>query len=144
MLNFPLDFCKSFPYNITAIIQAGVLELADETDSKSVDGDIVRVRPPPPAPNPRALKSARGFFVEWFLCDFSQYFLFCKPSLCCSFPLRPFARKKGCLPKTPGRQPFSDFLSFWFSPLRLQTRPECSARALWCKAKPPRSIPATP
>ena len=29
---------------------AGVLELADETDSKSVGGDTVWVRPPPPAP----------------------------------------------------------------------------------------------
>ena len=28
---------------------AGVLELADETDSKSVGGDTVWVRPPPPA-----------------------------------------------------------------------------------------------
>ena len=112
MLNFPLDFCKSFPYNITVIIQAGVLELADETDSKSVDGDIVRVRPPPPAPNPRALKSARGFFVEWFLCDFSQYFLFCKPSLCCPFPLRPFARKKGCPQK---RLEGSLFLTYYRS-----------------------------
>ena len=30
---------------------AGVMELADVTDSKSVDGDIVWVRVPPPAPN---------------------------------------------------------------------------------------------
>ena len=29
---------------------AGVMELADVTDSKSVDGDIVWVRVPPPAP----------------------------------------------------------------------------------------------
>ena len=29
---------------------AGVLELADEVDSKSIGGDTVRVRPPPPAP----------------------------------------------------------------------------------------------
>ncbi len=29
---------------------AGVLELADEVDSKSIDGDIVRVQVPPPAP----------------------------------------------------------------------------------------------
>ena len=28
----------------------GVMELADVTDSKSVDGDIVWVRVPPPAP----------------------------------------------------------------------------------------------
>ena len=30
---------------------AGMSELADEADSKSVDGDIVWVRPPLPAPN---------------------------------------------------------------------------------------------
>ncbi len=30
--------------------RAGVLELADEADSKSVGSDTVRVRPPPPAP----------------------------------------------------------------------------------------------
>ncbi len=29
---------------------AGVLELADEVDSKSIDSDIVRVQVPPPAP----------------------------------------------------------------------------------------------
>ena len=32
------------------ILLAGVLELADEADSKSVGSDTVRVRPPPPAP----------------------------------------------------------------------------------------------
>ena len=32
------------------IANAGVLELADEVDSKSIGGDTVRVRPPPPAP----------------------------------------------------------------------------------------------
>ena len=31
-------------------MNAGVLELADEADSKSVGSDTVRVRPPPPAP----------------------------------------------------------------------------------------------
>ena len=32
-------------------ILADVLELADEVDSKSIDGDIVRVQVPPSAPN---------------------------------------------------------------------------------------------
>ena len=32
------------------LICAGVMELADVTDSKSVDGNIVWVRVPPPAP----------------------------------------------------------------------------------------------
>ena len=43
------------------IIHAGVMELADVTDSKSVDGDIVWVRVPPPAPKiPNILR--RGIF----------------------------------------------------------------------------------
>ena len=33
---------------------AGVLELADEVDSKSIDSDIVRVQVPPPAPNKKS------------------------------------------------------------------------------------------
>ena len=32
--------------------KAGVLELVDEVDSKSIASDGVRVRVPPPAPNP--------------------------------------------------------------------------------------------
>ena len=32
------------------LLFAGVMELADVTDSKSVGSDTVRVRPPPPAP----------------------------------------------------------------------------------------------
>ena len=36
-----------------ALVRAGVLELADEVDSKSIDGDIVRVQVPPPAPKYR-------------------------------------------------------------------------------------------
>ena len=44
-----LDKCLLRMYNNKRF--AGVLELADETDSKSVDGNIVRVRPPPPAPH---------------------------------------------------------------------------------------------
>ena len=43
---------------------AGVLELADETDSKSVGGDTVWVRPPSPAP----------IVPKWFLP--LRYFLF--------------------------------------------------------------------
>ena len=50
-----LDFSSNVCYNICVVLQAthtnaGVMELADVTDSKSVDGDIVWVRVPPPAP----------------------------------------------------------------------------------------------
>ncbi len=48
-----------------AIELAGVLELADETDSKSVGGNTVWVRPPSPAP----------IVPKWFLP--LRYFLFC-------------------------------------------------------------------
>ncbi len=34
-------------------VYAGVLELADEVDSKSIGSNTVRVRPPPPAPKYR-------------------------------------------------------------------------------------------
>ena len=40
------------------------MELADVTDSKSVDGDIVWVRVPPPAPNPKgAFMVVLGFGI---------------------------------------------------------------------------------
>ncbi len=43
---------------------AGVLELADEVDSKSIDGNIVRVRPPPPAPIKKtASHRGKRFFI---------------------------------------------------------------------------------
>ena len=45
------------------IANAGVLELADEVDSKSIGGDTVRVRPPPPAPkNEREAKLLLSHF----------------------------------------------------------------------------------
>ena len=43
---------------------AGVMELVDVTDSKSVGGDIVWVRVPPPAPNqynPNLFPIGNGF-----------------------------------------------------------------------------------
>ena len=43
---------------------AGVLELADEVDSKSIGGDTVRVRPPPPAP-----RKTRQVFPVWSFFD---------------------------------------------------------------------------
>ena len=44
------------------IANAGVLELADEVDSKSIGGDTVRVRPPPPAPKKEKTHSVFSFF----------------------------------------------------------------------------------
>ena len=44
---------------------AGVMELADVTDSKSVDGNIVRVRVPPPAPRKKSpLSTDKGDFFQ--------------------------------------------------------------------------------
>ena len=43
-----LIFCR---YYVIIYGYAGVMELADVTDSKSVGSNTVRVRPPPPAPN---------------------------------------------------------------------------------------------
>ncbi len=42
------------------LCDAGVLELADEVDSKSIASDGVRVRPPPPALPPEV---TQGVFV---------------------------------------------------------------------------------
>ena len=57
-------------YNNQDKFFAGVMELADVTDSKSVDGDIVWVRVPPPAPSKHEEKDAcretpmnSGFFA---------------------------------------------------------------------------------
>ncbi len=47
------------PYN-SKVLSAGVMELVDVTDSKSVGGDIVWVRLPPPAPE-KALAKASAF-----------------------------------------------------------------------------------
>ena len=44
-----VDFLVSLVYN-NEVIFAGVMELADVTDSKSVGSDTVWVRVPPPAP----------------------------------------------------------------------------------------------
>ena len=46
----PFKKCVKLIYVQNLNIFAGVMELADVTDSKSVDGDIVWVRVPPPAP----------------------------------------------------------------------------------------------
>ena len=48
------------------------MELADVTDSKSVDGDIVWVRVPPPAPNTEKNESATFWLRVRF---FSYYFI---------------------------------------------------------------------
>ena len=63
---------------------AGVLELADETDSKSVGGNTVWVRPPSPAP----------IVPKWFLP--LRYFLFCAVWQTYSREVLP-----GCLPFFP-------------------------------------------
>ena len=52
---------KSLCYNPKVTI-AGMMELADVTDSKSVGSDTVRVRPPLPAPKK---KDASASFFLW-------------------------------------------------------------------------------
>ena len=46
------------------MISAGVMELADVTDSKSVGSDTVWVRVPPPAPEKRPSQLTWSFFNE--------------------------------------------------------------------------------
>ena len=46
----PFKKCVKLIYVQNLNIFAGVMELADVTDSKSVGSDTVRVRPPPSAP----------------------------------------------------------------------------------------------
>ena len=54
------------------ILNAGVLELADEVDSKSIASDGVRVQVPPPAPdndNPNPVPIGDGFgFLVYLKC----------------------------------------------------------------------------
>ena len=45
---------------------AGVMELADVTDSKSVGGDTVWVRVPPPAPKHSPPPWGAGFRILWW------------------------------------------------------------------------------
>ena len=48
-----------------SVIFAGVMELADVTDSKSVGSDTVWVRVPPPAPQKKSLLSTgKGDFFQ--------------------------------------------------------------------------------
>ena len=51
---FAIDFFCRFGYNSLRQF-AGVMELADVTDSKSVGSDTVWVRVPPPAPSSETL-----------------------------------------------------------------------------------------
>ena len=55
------------------------MELADVTDSKSVDGDIVWVRVPPPAPNLdgfliKFIKNPFVLFLASIILDLSVFF----------------------------------------------------------------------
>ena len=59
---------------------AGVLELADEVDSKSIDGNIVRVQVPPPAPTDSVGTQISGggsdnpnLITRWWGSDFSLF-----------------------------------------------------------------------
>ena len=63
-----LDFLFVIDYNINVLTNAGVLELADETDSKSVVSDGVWVQVPPPAP--KALDDSSAFSFGLYGCFF--------------------------------------------------------------------------
>ena len=58
-----LDFFAKVLYNIKCNF-AGVVELADAPDSKSGGSDTMRVRPPPPAPNKKALLGSAFLFLR--------------------------------------------------------------------------------
>lgn len=61
----PIDFWNFIGYNKQVICRCG--GMADATDSKSVDGDIVWVQVPPPAPLvPESLFSDSGYFFVLF------------------------------------------------------------------------------
>ena len=66
------------------VLYAGVMELADVTDSKSVDGDIVWVRVPPPAPKTGDTPKGYPLFLMIRL-DSPQFYL--PLTLCKAFRL---------------------------------------------------------
>ena len=66
---FAVDFLFFMMYN-DSVIFAGVMELADVTDSKSVGSDTVWVRVPPPAPKIGKLKGLPIFYPlrkQWYI-----------------------------------------------------------------------------
>lgn len=70
--------------------------MADATDSKSVDGDIVWVQVPPPAPLvPESLFSDSGYFFVLILCIIDKFRVSYLVLLLKSKPNR--ARKKGII-----------------------------------------------
>ena len=58
-----LEFCALILYNIKSL-NAGVMELVDVTDSKSVGSDTVWVRVPPPAPRRSKVRFAPTLFYS--------------------------------------------------------------------------------
>ena len=68
------------PVNTLTLSWAGVAELVDATDSKSVDGDIVSVRFRPPVPQLLFFIFQIDFGVNDGLClvgNLSELFIFC-------------------------------------------------------------------
>ena len=55
--------------------RAGVLELVDEVDSKSITSDGVRVRVPPPAPEKGLMLCIRSFSMKFVPCGTSEILL---------------------------------------------------------------------
>ncbi len=96
-----MKLCLTIPWERDIIIpvHAGVLELADEADSKSVVSDDVWVRVPPPAPNKynpnQIFQIGKGFGLFVYFTRYEQTYF------ANGWEIRPESKPRGPRKKKP-------------------------------------------